>query len=58
MDLLNTMLNLTPGLHVREVSPPAPAAPKSVNQKGPEVYYPPGSEFTKSVQEIDEMTEI
>jgi len=43
-------VKLDPRPHVREVSPPAPAAPKSVNQKGPEVYYPPGSEFTKSVQ--------
>lgn len=43
-------VKLDPQPHVREVSPPAPAAPKSVNQKGPEVYYPPGSEFTKSVQ--------
>ena len=31
-----------------QISPPP--APASVNQKGPEVYYPPGAEFTKSVQ--------
>merc|ERR1712064_175989 len=36
-------VKLDPQPHVREVSPPAP---KSVNQKGPDVYYPP--EFTKS----------
>ena len=32
---------------VREASPPPP---RSVNKAGPEVYYPPGAEFTKSVQ--------
>ena len=31
---------------------PPPAAAKSVNQKGPEVYYPPGAEFTKKVQPV------
>ena len=35
---------------VREVSTVSPAPPASVNQKGPDVYYPPGAEFTKSVQ--------
>ena len=33
--------------YVREASPPPP---RSVNKAGPEVYYPPGAEFTKSVQ--------
>ena len=48
-------VKLDPQPHVREVSPPAPEVSKSINQKGPDVYYPPGSEFTKSVQETDEM---
>jgi len=39
----STHVKLDPQPHVREVSPPPP---KSVNQKGPAVYYPP--EFTKS----------
>ena len=32
---------------VREASPPAP---RSVNKAGPDVYYPPGAEFTRTVQ--------
>ena len=38
---------LPDGPSVREASPPPP---RSVNQAGPEVYYPPGAEFTRSVQ--------
>ena len=40
-------VTLDPEPQVREVSPP-PA--RTANTKGPEVYYPPGAEFTKSVQ--------
>ena len=43
-------MNMNPVPPVREVSPVSPAPPASVNQKGPDVYYPPGAEFTKSVQ--------
>ena len=39
---------LPDGPPVRESSPPS--YPRSVNKAGPEVYYPPGAEFTKSVQ--------
>ena len=35
---------------VREASPPP--VPRSVNKPGPEVYYPPGAEFTKTVQTV------
>jgi len=40
-------VTLDPEPQVREVSPP-PA--RTANTKGPDVYYPPGAEFTKSVQ--------
>ena len=40
-------VTLDPEPQGREVSPP-PA--RTANTKGPDVYYPPGAEFTKSVQ--------
>ena len=43
-------VKLDPQPYVREVTPPPAPVAKSVNQKGPEVYYPPGAEFSKRVQ--------